>query len=229
MRLNMSIVDNYRRLKEEIVNTAIKCRRNPEEIQLIVVTKNQSWETVLPIYHEGCREFGESRLQEALPKINLSPRDCHWHFIGSLQKNKVRKVLDHFEIIHSVDSLELAHKISEVSQEKNKKTSIFLQVNTSGESSKHGMSPTECLKHFEELNALVGLDIQGLMTIAPFIDEEVVVYQSFENLRLLRDKLVTEYHPRNRLPHLSMGMSHDFKIAIAEGATMLRIGTKIWQ
>lgn len=100
----MSSVDHYKRLKEEIVDAAIACNRNSEDIRLVVVSKGQPWQNVLPIYLEGCRDFGENKLQEALPKIGEAPLDCQWHFIGSLQKNKVKKALGHFVLIHSIDS-----------------------------------------------------------------------------------------------------------------------------
>ena len=221
-------MDHYRQLKGEIVETALACKRNPAEIRLVVVSKGQSWERAACIYQEGCRDFGENKLQEALPKIETAPVDCRWHFIGTLQKNKVKKVVGAFALIHSVDSLELAKKISEVAVEKNERAAILLQANTSGEKSKHGMSADECLREFGDIQSLPGLDVQGLMTIAPLIEDEGVIRDAFRNLRILRDTIVGEYHPLNGLPHLSMGMSHDFRLAIAEGATILRIGTKIW-
>ncbi len=225
----MSFVDNYKRLNEEIVETALACNRKPEEIRLVAVSKGISWPDIASIYHEGCRDFGENRLQEALPKIEEAPRDCRWHFVGSLQKNKVKKALGHFVLIHSVDSLELAKKISELSVENSYRTAILLQVNTSGEKSKHGMTPPDCFWDFRTLVALPNLEIQGLMTMAPFVEDEDVIRYTFESLRLLRDQLIAEYRPANGLPHLSMGMSHDFKWAIAEGATILRIGARIWK
>lgn len=131
-------------------------------------------------------------------------------------------------MIHSVDSFELAKKISEVSAEQNSRTTILLQSNTSGEASKHGLTPEECFRNFGAIMSLPGLDIQGLMTMAPFVEDEGVIRLTFERLRILRDRIVAEYQPPHGLPHLSMGMSHDFKLAIAEGATILRIGTKVW-
>lgn len=224
----MSFVENYRKLKEEICEAAYLCKRKPEDIQLVAVSKGVLWENIVSIYNKGCRDFGENRLQEALPKMQKSYRDCRWHFIGTLQKNKVRKAVGQFVLIHSVDSLELAKKISEISVENSCKTAILLQVNTSGEQSKHGMTTEECLRDFSTLMVLPGLEIQGLMTMAPFVEDERIIRDTFKSLRLLRDKIVDEYHLLNGLPHLSMGMSHDFKCAIAEGATMLRIGNRIW-
>lgn len=224
-----SAIDNYRRLQEEIAETAISCGRKPEEIQLVAITKNQPWEVIEPIYHEGCRNFGENRLQEALPKIDQAPADCHWHFVGSLQRNKVRKVLSYFTTIHSVDSLELAQKISECAVERNRQINIFLQVNTSGETSKHGMSPEECFRICEKILSLPNLNIRGMMTMAPLVEDEGMIRYTFASLRMLRNKLIEEYRPVNGFKDLSMGMSHDFKEAIREGATVLRIGSRIWQ
>ncbi len=222
------IPENYKRWKEEIAHTARACGRNPEEITLVAISKGQNWNDVEPIYQEGCRNFGENRLQEALTKIQAAPQDCRWHFVGTLQKNKVRKAIGHFTLIHSVDSLELAKKISEVSLEQQIKTCILLQVNTSGEKSKQGMSSEECFMYFDQITSLPGIDVQGLMTMAPYVEDEKIIRQTFSSLRILKDRLVAEYQLIKGLPHLSMGMSHDFKLAIAEGATLLRIGSRIW-
>lgn len=224
----MSAVDNYKRLQEEIVQVALACGRKPEEIKLVAISKGQPWENIAPIYALGCRDLGENKLQEALPKLEASPADCFWHFVGTLQKNKVRKAVDHFVMIHSVDSLELAKKISDVSLNANCKTIILLQVNTSGEVTKHGMTPEACFRDFGAILSLPGLDVRGMMTMAPLVEDEGMIHYSFESLRILRDRIVAEYQPANGLPELSMGMSHDFKQAIEEGSTILRIGTKIW-
>lgn len=223
----MSTVDNYKRLKAEIDEIALTCGRDPRVIKLLSVTKNHTWEEIKPLYNEGCREFGENRLQEALNKMIYTPTDCCWHFIGSLQKNKVKKVLEKFSVIHSVDSLDLAEKISEVSCECNLFPRIFLQVNTSGEPSKHGMNPENCFRLFGEFLQLKNLKIRGLMTMAPFVEESSIVRQTFADLRILKERITNEYHPQE-FNELSMGMSHDYKWAIQEGATLLRIGSKIW-
>lgn len=224
----MSIVENYDRLKNEIVETA-KIYHRTDEIQLVVVSKNHPWCEIAPLYDVGCRDFGENRLQEALPKIEQSPKDCHWHYIGSLQKNKVRKVVSRFVLIHSVDSLELAKKISEVSSDLNYTSKILLQVNTSGELSKQGMCAEECYRHFEDLSSLPCISVEGLMTMAPLVESEKMIRQCFADLRELKEQLIRTYQPAKSFQHLSMGMSHDFKWAIAEGATLLRVGSYLWQ
>src|SRR5580704_10960783 len=127
----MNIADNYLRLLEDIAEAAYKCGRNSADIELVAVTKGRTWDEIKPIYQLGCRNFGESWIQEALPKIDKTPEDIHWHFIGTLQKNKVRKALTPFTLIHSVDSFELAEKISECSREEGMIAKILLEVNTS--------------------------------------------------------------------------------------------------
>ena len=224
----MSILENYDRLKNEIVETA-KIYQRTEEIQLVAVSKNHPWDEIAPLYEAGCRDFGENRLQEALPKIEQSPKDCHWHYIGSLQKNKVRKVVSRFVLIHSVDSLELAKKISEVSSDLNYTSKILLQVNTSGELSKQGMCAEECYRCFEDIRSLPGISLEGLMTMAPLVESEKIIRQCFADLRELKERLISTYQPAKSFQHLSMGMSHDFKWAIAEGATLLRVGSYLWK
>ena len=182
------------------------------------------WEQVQPAYASGCRDFGESRLQDALPKISSAPPDIHWHLIGTLQKNKVRKAIGAFALIHSVDSPELAAKISECGQEAGIITPVLLQVNTSGETTKHGLSEEQWQPHLEMLLKLPFLRLEGLMTMAPFVEETDVIRRCFARLRQMRDRLALG-HP---FRHLSMGMSHDYRIAIEEGATLLRIGTALF-
>lgn len=204
------------------------CGRDPADIRLVAVTKTVTWAEAEALYAEGQRDFGENRLQEALHKQSLAPADCRWHLIGSLQSNKVRKAIGRFVLIHGVDSLALASKISQCSQEAGVTTSILLQVNTSGEATKHGMTAGQCVADFEALLLLPGISIQGLMTIAPLVEDEHLIRQCFASLRQLRDTLNDMAEDRAQLRHLSMGMSHDFTLAIAEGATIVRIGTALW-
>lgn len=212
---------NYSHILDEISETAMACGRAPKEITLIAVSKGYPWDVVEPAYASGCRDFGESRLQEALPKIDLAPADIRWHLIGTLQKNKVAKAIGIFSLIHSVDTPELATKISQCSEERGVITPILLQVNTSGETTKHGLSQEQWQPHLEALFQLPSIRIEGLMTMAPFVEDEKAIRNCFALLRKMRDKL--------NLQHLSMGMSHDYRIAIEEGATLLRIGTAIFK
>ncbi len=185
------------------------------------MTKGHTPEEMMPLYHAGCRNFGESRVDAALEKIQQLPKDIDWHFIGTLQKNKVRKVIGKFKLIHSVDSPELAKKISECSLEAGLKTSILLQANASGETTKHGLNPEEWLKRYGEVEELKGIVVEGLMTMAPPVKDEKIIRNCFAALRNLGEKLKTY--------HLSMGMSQDYPLAIAEGATLLRIGSSLFR
>lgn len=222
------MVMHWQQVREKVWEHALACGRQPEEIELVTVSKNQSVENLRSVYAEGGRLFGENRLQEALPKISQLPLDCEWHFIGTLQKNKVKKAIAAFQLIHSVDSLELAMKISQESQLQGKTTSLLLQVNISGELSKHGQSAEEWEKKLEALNALPCLSVEGLMTMAPDTEEAQVCRACFRGLRELRDKWKKEMKDPARFHHLSMGMSHDYLLAIEEGATLLRIGSAIF-
>jgi pyridoxal phosphate enzyme (YggS family) len=224
----MSTIENYAHILSDIKQTALQHNRDPDEIVLIAVTKFIQWQQIQSIYDQGQRDFGESRFQEGIEKIAMAPKDCHWHFIGTLQKNKVRKVIENFTLIHSVDSFELAQKISECSKELNRVTHILLQSNTSGEDSKHGYTPQRWQECFEELLDLPNIAIDGLMTMAPLTEDFSEVSECFRSLRNLREDLKVLANGRVCLHHLSMGMSHDFKIAIAEGATLLRIGSAIF-
>lgn len=214
---------NYSALKQEIADLAIKAGRDPAEIALVAVSKGISWHRMEQAYSQGCRLFGENRLPELDGKIQEAPSDIQWHWIGHLQKNKVSKVIASCSLIHSVDSLDLACKISTLSSER--PTRILFEVNASGEATKQGFAPAELQKLFPELQALPNLQIEGLMTMAPFTKDPLPIRKTFATLRQLRDKLAT---PDNPLPHLSMGMSNDYPIAIEEGATLLRIGTALW-
>jgi PLP dependent protein len=206
---------------EKIKTASLKAGRSLDEITLIAVTKHHPLEEILPIYEEGIINFGESRVQEALPKMEDAPKFIHWHLIGHLQKNKVKKVIGKFHLIHSVDSLELAESLSRASGEGGITTNILLQVNVSGEAAKQGLSREEWEKVKREVCSLPHLKIEGLMTMAPLTEDVDLIRRVFRDLRKMRDVW--------GLKHLSMGMSHDFEIAIEEGATLLRIGSAIFE
>lgn len=201
-------MERYQQLMDEI-------REMSDEVTLVAVTKTATVDQIMEVYDAGHRDFGENRLQDALPKMLQLPEDIHWHFIGHLQTNKVAKVVSYFDKIHSVDSIHLAEKIA--SQEI--KRPVLLEVNVSGEESKHGFSTDELLRQFDSIQRL-DLQVEGLMTMAPFDAEESVVRNCFRRLRELRDQL--------GLKELSMGMTQDWRIAIEEGATFVRIGSAIF-
>lgn len=218
--------DNYRAIQAEIAELAIKSGRDPSEITLVPVSKGHSVEKIHEVYEAGCRTFGENRVQEAVQKITQAPSDIHWHFIGTLQKNKVNKVIGKFSLIHSVDSVELAEAISDRSE--GEVTKILLEVNTSGEEAKHGLKVPEWKEKFQQVLQLPGVQVEGLMTMAPYTDQQDVIRKCFRDLRNLRKDLALLMSIEEEKLHLSMGMSNDYLIAIEEGATLLRIGTAIF-
>lgn len=218
----------YAQILKQVRDKAGACGRNADEITVITVSKGYPVPLIELAYQEGARDFGESRLQEAVTKIPLLPSDCRWHFIGTLQSNKAAKAVSSFQLIHSVDNPALARKISQASETLGFATPILLQVNTSGEESKHGLSAKGWEQALPELNQLPFLKIEGLMTMAPLTEDEKVIRSCFRTLRELRDQWRTRMKDPASFNHLSMGMSHDYLIAIEEGATLLRIGTAIF-
>lgn len=222
------LMTSYGKILKLVHEKAQACHRDPDEIAIISVSKFCPLSSIEAVYQEGCRDFGESRLQEALDKIPQLPSDCRWHLIGTLQTKKIKKALSAFQLIHSVDTSELAEKISQASESIGITTSILLQVNTSGEASKHGLSPKEWEQFLPQINQLPGLRIEGLMTMAPLTDEANIIRECFRSLRKYRDKWKPLMKDPSLFKHLSMGMSHDYLIAIEEGATLLRIGTAIF-
>jgi len=222
------MIERYNALCTAIKEQALAVGRKPTDVQLVVVTKNHPWEQIAALYDAGQRLFGESRPQEFFEKFAAAPSDVQWHFIGHLQKNKVRKMAGLCHLIHSVDTFELAHKISVCNRELGiEKCPILLQVNTSQEQSKQGVSMREGMALYEKLLALPTIDVQGLMTMAPHSDDERGVRSCFARLREFRETLSKAY--ASPLPHLSMGMSNDYLWAIAEGATIVRVGTFIFK
>jgi PLP dependent protein len=224
----LKVAQNLAFVRKTIESTALKYKRDPKEITLVAVSKNASFDQVRAAYENGCKCFGESRMQDALEKIPFFPSEISWHFIGSLQKNKVSKAINHFALVHSVDSMELAKLIAEKSRLQNLCTSVLIQINTSQESTKHGFTAEMFKIIFSELWELKGIRIEGLMTIAPQSADQEKIKNSFVSLRLLRDELRTKMQDSKILHHLSMGMSQDYPLAIAEGATLLRVGSAIF-
>ena len=213
-------------VKAVIAESATAAGRHPDEVELVAVTKTHPPETIREAIEEGQLLFGENRVQEARAKIPLLPSKARWHLIGHLQKNKIRAALPLFEIIHGVDSLELARDIDRIASELGLFPKILLEVNVAGESTKFGFKPDAIRRDMENLLALERVQIEGLMTIAPIVEEAEDARKYFAELRGLREELQTAFGIR--LPQLSMGMSGDYTAAIREGATMVRIGTAIF-
>ncbi len=217
------LADRLTELRGRIAEVCRGVNRDPAEVELLAVSKTFPVEAVREAYEAGQRAFGESRQQEAAPKIEALPADIFWHFIGGLQRNKVRKVLQGgFGCIHSVDSLRLAEYLDRVAGEEGKRPGVYLEVNVAGEASKGGFSPEELLAAAESLPALGHLDLLGLMAIPP--GEGARGW--FAKTRELRDRL--EARSGLRLPGLSMGMSGDFEDAVMEGSTIVRVGSALF-
>ena len=213
-------------VRELMADAARKSGRAAEQIELVAVTKTHAAEKVQAAVEAGQLLFGESRVQEARAKIPLLPSRLRWHFIGHLQKNKIRHALPLFELFHGIDSLALAQEMERIADEEGMRPRVLLEVNVAGEASKHGFSPEALRRDLEAALSLGRLTIEGLMTLPPLAPEAEASRQYFIALRKLRDQLEAEFDVR--LPQLSMGMSGDFPIAIEEGATLVRVGTAIF-
>src|SRR6266699_6118299 len=221
-----SVAENLERVCEQVAEAAAKVGRAVDEIQLIAISKTHDAEKVRAAYGAGQTLFGESRVQEARVKIPELPSNLRWHFVGHLQKNKIRHALPLFEMIHSVDSLSLAQDMNRIAEEEGLHPRVLLEVNVAGEGSKFGFQPNKLREQMETLLALNRLSILGLMTIPPLAPEAEASRKYFVQLRELRDRLQTEFHVD--LTQLSMGMTNDFAIAVEEGATLVRVGTAIF-
>jgi PLP dependent protein len=221
-----SIEENLARVREQIAVAAARAGRVKEEIELVAVSKTHPVEKVQAAFEAGQTLFGESRVQEARAKIPLLPSRLRWHFIGHLQKNKIRHALPLFELFHGIDSLAVAQEMHRVAEEEGMHPRVLLEINLAGEASKHGFAPEQLQRDLEPTLSLGRLTVEGLMTIPPLAPEAEASRHYFVALRELRDKLETEFNVR--LPQLSMGMSGDFPIAIEEGATLVRVGTAIF-
>lgn len=223
----MYIQDQLGEIRNAIAGAAARAGRTAESITLLAVSKTFPVSDIMQAYADGQRIFGENRLQEAMEKMPQMPQDCEWHLIGPLQRNKVRKALEQgFALIQAVDSMKLAATISRIAGELGITARILLEVNIDGEASKHGFTPQQLEEEWEALTELPGLDIRGLMCIPAPVDDPQDARPAFAALRTLAEKL-RERGPLP-LPELSMGMSHDFEVAVEEGATIVRVGSAIF-
>jgi hypothetical protein len=220
------VAANLELVQSRIAAALEKSRRKADDVQLIAVSKKQEAEKVRAAFDAGQPIFGESRVQEARAKIPLLPSAARWHFIGHLQKNKIRHALPLFELFHSIDSLALAQDVERIAEEEGVRPRVLLEVNVAGEGSKFGFAPAKLREEMEQLLSLGRLNIEGVMAIPPLAPEPEESRRYFVNLRDLRDELETEF--ALKLPELSMGMSNDYAVAIEEGATVVRVGTAIF-
>lgn len=222
----MGVAENLERVRGQITQAAAKAGRSTNDIELVAVTKTHPAEKVREAVDAGHALFGESRVQEARAKIPELPSNLRWHFVGHLQKNKVRHALPLFELFHGVDSLMLAQEMNRIAAEEGGHPCVLLEVNVAEEGNKFGFRAETLRGEMESLLALPRLSIEGLMCIPPLADKAEASRTFFVQLRELRDSLEKEFDLR--LPRLSMGMTQDFWIAVEEGATLVRVGTAIF-
>lgn len=216
----MTLQERIKAVREKIHGAALRARRNPEEVTLILATKTVLPERIREAFEAGVRDFGENRVQELVRKKFLLPPEIRWHFVGNLQTNKVKFLLGEVVLLHSLDRLGLAEEIEKQARRKNLMMEALLQVNTTGEPAKGGFSPEALEGVLANWSGFSRIRLRGLMTMGP-------TPASFRKLRIVRDRL-KERFPDLELRHLSMGMSSDFEIAVEEGATMVRIGTAVF-
>ena len=221
-----TIADNLCRVRTIIEDACERAGRNPDEVRLIAVSKTMEAETVRQAFDAGQRLFGENREQELSAKADALPPEARWHFIGHLQRNKVRPVLARAHCIHSVDRMSLLQRIDRVAGEMDIRVPVLIQVNVSGEESKFGLPPEQAEAVVEKAVELSNVRCDGLMTMAPFGAASAELHRVFAALRNLRDRLGNRL--QNPLPELSMGMSADYSEAIEEGATLVRVGSAIF-
>jgi pyridoxal phosphate enzyme (YggS family) len=222
----VSLPENLDSIQQRIRAACNRCDREPNSVTLLAVSKTQPPEIVAAAAELGLLLFGENKVQEAKAKIPLCSGRLRWHFIGHLQSNKCRDAVELFEMIQSLDSLNLAREISRRCEQAARQMPVLLEVNLAGEASKFGYEPAQLLAELKELHLLPRITVQGLMTVPPFSTEPEKIRPYFRRLRELKSKC--EQTLGVPLPHLSMGMSGDFEVAIEEGSTIVRIGTALF-
>lgn len=222
----MSITENLREIQARVAAACARAGRETGEVQLLAVSKGHPATAIEEAAAAGLTVFGESKVQEARAKIPLCHGHLRWQMIGHLQTNKVRDAVPLFEMVQSIDSLRLAEELSRRCEQASRTMPVLLEVNVAGEASKFGYPPERLLAELEQLNRLPRIEIHGLMTIPPFVTVAEKARPYFERLRQLKERCETALGVP--LPHLSMGMSGDFEVAIAEGATIVRVGTAIF-
>jgi len=224
-----SIKNNFGEINKQIMDTAISCGRKPETIRLIAVSKRKSVETIMEGIKAGAKHLGENYIQEAIEKIDIIGKETAcWHFIGHLQSNKAKFAVQYFDYIHTVDKLKLAKAIDKQAKKIDKIQKILVQVNISEEKTKSGSNTKDTLQLAEQISLFKNLSLQGLMCMPPyFLDpEKARIY--FKQLDHIKERIIALKLDNVSMEHLSMGMSNDFKVAIEEGSTMVRVGTSLF-
>lgn len=221
---------NLNSIRERIANAANRVGRDPSDVKLVAVSKTHPVETLRNAMAAGATVFGENKVQEGESKIlKIGREGVEWHLIGHLQSNKARKAVQHFDVIQSVDSIELAERLERICIDENRdELSIFVQVDLAGEETKSGIPDRELPRLVEYLKTCERLRFNGLMVLPPFFDDAEATRTFFSRLRVIRDELASKNAFSSGNGELSMGMSHDFEIAIEEGATVVRVGTAIF-
>lgn len=222
------IAENYREVTRKIANARERGKSSAREVTLIAVSKTKPLEDLWEAYRAGARDFGENKVQELTDKIPNLPEDIRWHLIGHLQRNKVKYIVGRVYMIHSVDSLRLAEEISREAVKKNVTVRILMEVNVAGEDSKFGVSVQEAPRLAEEISRLPGIALEGLMTIAPYVENPEDNRRFFSELRQLAVDISAKNIDNINMNVLSMGMTGDYETAVEEGATFVRVGTGIF-
>lgn len=231
--LTMKIAEALKKVRERIYNTAVRSGRDPQEIRLVAVTKTIDMEGISEAINAGVTILGENRVQEAQKKVisyelRVMGSKVEWHLIGHLQRNKAKYAVRLFDLIHTIDSVALAEEVNKQAQKIGKVQRVLIEVKLSSEEAKHGVTEKDLIQLVESIKGLDNLKLEGLMTMPPFFVESENTRPYFKRLRELRDRINELQIMSYELRELSMGMSHDFEIAIEEGATMVRIGTAIF-
>ena len=224
----MSIAENIKTVKGRIEQACERAGRDPDDVTLVAVSKTFPAEKIIEAAECGITDIGENRVQDAFDKYCVVGNRVRWHFIGHLQTNKVKKVLEFADLIHSVDSRRLTEEIDRRAQAAGKMAEVLVEVNTTGEESKFGVSPGEAVEFVKSLSNLRNIRIMGLMTIGVFSSDPEDARRCFVQLRGLRDELAEFDLPNAEMKYLSMGMSNDFETAVEEGANIIRVGTAIF-
>jgi PLP dependent protein len=226
--IDIDIKENLDNIYSRIKAAAEKSGRRAEDIKLLAVTKTVDVNRIKSVYNYGILDMGENRVQELLEKYDKLDQSCKWHLIGHLQTNKVKYIIDKVDMIHSVDSLELAREIDSRAAKLGKKINILLQVNVSGEESKFGINPNEVDEFVKIISTLGNISLRGMMTIAPYAENTESIRDVFKKLYKIYIDIKSEKLDNVSMDYLSMGMSNDFEVAIEEGANIVRIGTGIF-
>jgi pyridoxal phosphate enzyme (YggS family) len=222
------IRERLARVREQIAKAAQRAGRPAEDVTLIAVSKTFDPATVQQAVDAGTRDLGENRVQEAVAKVAMVNGDARWHLIGHLQSNKARQAIGTFDVIHTIDSSQLAERVDRIAGEMGRRPTVLVQVDLAHEPTKSGADESELPAIIEALDSARHVEFRGVMTLPPFFDTPEQARPYFRKLREILEGLNRGRQPERRLTELSMGMSHDFEVAIEEGATMVRVGTAIF-